>query len=166
MGYIVAQDPFGYLSTWGYMRGAFFNSAYNEDNPNFPFPPNAGLGYPTTTHDRTYINDGDGLTLPPTWFTDGSGSLFRTYPGSNPGLWWGTIGTPPVLDGKLYFGTTVVVTGPMDNKDFEQFVGNDLTSDVDTIVLGADANTSGQTYSFNIDRSPGFITIEGMAVIT
>ena len=148
------------------MRGAFYNSTYNEDNPNLPLPPNAGLGYPSFRHNRIYINDGNGATLPPTWFVDQSGSLFRTYPESNPGLWWGTIGTPPILDGKLYFGSLVEGVGPMANEDFEEFVGKSLDSSVDSIILEEGANITGQTYPFMIERFPGFVSIEGMTVIS
>jgi hypothetical protein len=166
MGVVIGKDVFGFASTWGSLRGAFYNSTFDYDNPNNPFPPNWFLGYPYDRHNRIYINDGDGVNFPPTWFTDESGSLFRTPPGDNPGLWWiANTSFPFNWDGTLSFGSALPPF-PMANEEYDQFVGKVLQSPVDSVILGTDANVTPQPIDlFFANFYPGFTTIEGMTVI-
>lgn len=158
MGYIMGDNET--FCTWGAMRIPFYNAKWSDNSP----PPNFFNG--KTIHSRTYVNDGDGVDYPPTWFLDESGSLFRTDPvgfnifscvvgwNSPSGNW----------DGTMYWGG-------LDNQDFEQFLGALLQSPTDSVYLTADANTvTGQYVEFTppatIDLYPGFTTIEGMTVIS
>jgi hypothetical protein len=147
------------------MRSAFYNSTFGFDNPNLPFPPNSALANPSLTHNRIYINDGNGVTLPPTWFIAESGSLFRTYPNANCGLWWPAESTTPFgWNGRLEFGA--ISSGPMPNEDFEQFVGKVLENSTYSVILETGANVEGQVVDVgDPDFQPGFTTIEGMTVI-
>jgi hypothetical protein len=158
MGYIMGDNET--FCTWGAMRSPFYNSRWSDNEP----PPNYFNG--KSIHSRTYVNDGDGVDWPPTFFLDESGSLFRTDPvGFNyvtcllrwesPGGNW---------DGTMQWGG-------LDNQDFEQFLGALLQSPTDSVYLMADANTvTGQYVEFTppltIDLYPGFTTIEGMTAIT
>jgi hypothetical protein len=158
MGYIMGDNET--FCTWGAMRIPFYNSRWSDNEP----PPNYFNG--KSIHSRTYVNDGDGVDWPPTFFLDESGSLFRTDPvGFNyvtcllrwesPGGNW---------DGTMQWGG-------LDNQDFEQFLGALLQSPTDSVYLMADANTvTGQYVEFTppltIDLYPGFTTIEGMTAIT
>jgi hypothetical protein len=158
MGYIMGDNET--FCTWGAMRSPFYNSRWSDNEP----PPNYFNG--KSIHSRTYVNDGDGVDWPPTFFLDESGSLFRTDPvGFNyvtcllrwesPGGNW---------DGTMQWGG-------LDNQDFEQFLGALLQSPTDSVYLMADANTvTGQYVEFTppltIDLYPGFTTIEGMTAIS
>jgi len=158
MGYIMGDNET--FCTWGAMRIPFYNSRWSDNE----VPPNYFNG--KSIHSRTYVNDGDGVDWPPTFFLDESGSLFRTDPvGFNyvtcllrwesPGGNW---------DGTMQWGG-------LDNQDFEQFLGALLQSPTDSVYLMADANTvTGQYVEFTppltIDLYPGFTTIEGMTAIT
>jgi hypothetical protein len=169
---IIGQDPDGYASTWGSMRGAFYNSTYGNVEPNRPASSTASLGWPTKLgvliHSRTYIDADNGVTFPPTWFLDESGSLFRTYPEQNPGLWWGEDGEiPRGYNGLFYFGATPENQNhfPMANEEFEEFVDKVLESPEDSLTVDEDANTDGQSLPSGFGAYPGFTTIEGMIVI-
>lgn len=158
MGYIMGDNET--FCTWGAMRIPFYNSRWSDNEP----PPNYFNG--KSIHSRTYVNDGDGVDWPPTFFLDESGSLFRTDPvGFNyvtcllrwesPGGNW---------DGTMQWGG-------LDNQDFEQYLGALLQSPTDSVYLMADANTvTGQYVEFTppltINLYPGFTTIEGMTAVT
>ena len=157
MGYIMGDNET--FCTWGAMRIPFYNSRWSDNE----VPPNYFNG--KSIHSRTYVNDGDGVDWPPTFFLDESGSLFRTDPvGFNYVTcqlrWEGTGGN---WDGRMIWGA-------LDNQDFEQFLGALLQSPTDSVYLMADANTvTGQYVEFTppltIDLYPGFTTIEGMTAI-
>jgi hypothetical protein len=161
MGYIMGDNET--FCTWGAMRIPFYNSRWSDNEP----PPNYFNG--KSIHSRTYVNDGDGVDWPPTFFLDESGSLFRTDPvGFNYVtclLKWDQGGGPP----SGWLGT--MSWGGLDNQDFEQFLGALLQSPTDSVYLMADANTvTGQYVEFTppltINLYPGFTTIEGMTAVT
>lgn len=163
MGYIMGDNET--FCTWGAMRSPFYNSEWPDNTP----PPN--LYTAKTIHNREYVDDGDGVNYPPTFFLDESGSMFRTDPvGFNVvgcQIFWPSTtspGGPPIWDGNMNW------VG-LDNQDFDQFLGALLQSPTDQVYLTADANTAaGQYVEFpppaSIDLAPGFTTIEGMTVIS
>lgn len=148
--------------TWGAMRSPMHNGSW----PSNLIPPNFLNN--KTIHNREYENGGDGVTYPPTFFVDDSGSMFRCQPvgfgivGSE--IRWPLTGSPPGWDGYMTWGG-------LDNQDFDEFLGSALASPTDTVYLTADAYTAAGQYveytpPLTIDLAPGFTTIEGMSAVT
>jgi hypothetical protein len=154
------SETFG---TWGAMRCPFFNDKWSDNS----VPPNFFDG--KYLHSREYLDEGDGVNYPPTYFVDNSGSLFRSQPLGfgfiGPSIYWPQTGSMPSFwDGYMRWSG-------MDNKDFDEFVGAALVSPTDSVTLDASASTTPGQYveytpPLTIDLYPGFTTIGGMTVIT
>jgi hypothetical protein len=159
MGYLMGDDET--FCTWGAMRSPMHNGSW----PDNLIPPNFLNN--KTIHNREYEDEGDGVTYPPTFFVDDSGSMFRCQPvgfgivGSE--IRWPQAGSPSSWNGYM-------VWAGLDNQDFDQFLGALLSSPTDSVNLTASAYTAAGQYveftpPFNIDLSPGFSSIDGMAVL-
>jgi len=153
------SETFG---TWGAMRSPFYNGKWSDNDT----PPN--FFNEKYLHSREYVDEGDGVNYPPTYFVDTSGSMFRCQPlGFNfigSAIFWPQAGSPSSWDGYMKWDG-------LDNKDFDEFIGAALASPTDSVTLDASANsTAGQYVEYTppatIDLYPGFTTIGGMTVIT